>query len=111
MQAARLEDRMKNEGRAWQLFIGAIKSEATKETYSDGLRLFARFCQRFKSMKTPDQLLKESDKTLESWIIQFIENEKAAKKSYSNLNNKRCALALFFGQTDRTLNWDKITKS
>lgn len=81
MQAARFVDKMALKGEAWQLFTGSIKSEATKETYSDGLKLFARFCQKFKAIKTPGDFLKEKDKTLESWVIQFIEQEKAAGKS------------------------------
>lgn len=99
--------KMKLDGSAWTNFIGAIKSTESRETYSSKLALFARYCQQFRHIETPDDLLTEP-KVLENWIIQWLTEQKDQGLAYNTIWNARNALKKFYSCNDLELRWQKI---
>ncbi len=92
-------------GKAYTKFLYAIKSQATKATYTFRLGQFLVYM----NVRTPDDLLiTKKTKTIEDKIIEYILHLRNRGLSRSSLEGVSATLQKFYSMNDILLNWSKI---
>lgn len=84
--------------------FGALRSQATKETYSYRLEQYLNYLK----LGSPNKLLLIKEKDAQEKIIDYILHLREQGASRSTLEGVSASLKKFYAMNDILLNWDKI---